>query len=341
MVSAVPLASPAGAQVPASRTISEFACPTAEVPEDNFADVPTTNTHEAAIDCVAWYGVTTGTSANFYSPGQPVPREQMASFIARLIDYIAARTPSTTDGLPAAPATNAFPCDVSTGSTHHASIQRLAAADVVEGKGTNGSGQACFQPGELVTRAQMATFIAKAQRVLDQDVPTTSTFDYYGDDNGNTHEANINAITAERISTGVGGSQVNGKDRYAPDADVTRDQMASFLARKLDRLIDRTEAVPPGTATIAPTSANIVGGGNYEGTITASRGTIDNATVTGCRISPAAVFDVENAAGAATLPISVTIPASNAGTMCRLDVVVNFVGGGRFTVRAVINVLRS
>lgn len=299
--------------------------------------MPTTNTHESAVDCVAWYGITTGTSPNGYSPGEPVPRDQMASFITRLIDYVAVRTQSTSDGLPAAPSANAFPCDVATDNTHYTSIQRLAAAGIVEGNGTDGQGRACYQPSEPVSRAQMASFIARAQEVLGQDVPTSGTFDYFGDDDGDTHEANINAITAERIAQGVGGSKVNGKDRYDPSADVRRDQMASFLARKVDRLIDLTDAIPPGTATISPTSAAVAPGGEYEGTITASRGTIDQATVSGCQISPT-VVDVESAAGAATLPISITIPEANEGISCRLDIVVNFVGGGRFTVRAIVSV---
>lgn len=123
---------PAWAQVPPARDITKFACPPGQVPEDGFGDVTADNTHETAIDCVAWYGVTSGVTANAYGPANPVPRAQMASFIARLIDYVAIRTPSTTDGLPAAPSTNAFPCDVAPG-THYESIQRLAAAGIVDG----------------------------------------------------------------------------------------------------------------------------------------------------------------------------------------------------------------
>ena len=55
--------------------------------------------------------------------------------------------------------------------------------------------------------------------------PLSGTF---SDDDGNVHEANIQAIAAEGITLGCGG------DRYCPAASVRRDEMASFLARALD-----------------------------------------------------------------------------------------------------------
>lgn len=331
-------AAPAGAQVPAARDIVRFACPPEQVPTSGFGDIPPTNTHVVAIDCVAWYGVTSGTTINTYGPENPVPRDQMASFIARLVDYVALRTPSTTDGLPAAPATNAFPCDVVPGA-HFDSIQRLAAAGIVKGTGNDAEGEACFDPGRPVTRAQMASFIATAQGVLGQDVPGSEA-DYFVDDDGGTHEDNIDAITAEGIAQGVG-TDGQGGDLYGPSANVRRDQMASFLARKIDRLVDRTVAEPPPTAALSPTSATVAGGASFEGTITASRGTIASATVKGCAISPPEEFAIENPAGAATLPFSVTIPAGQGGTSCRLDVITTFVGGGRDTSGAIIRVTPS
>jgi hypothetical protein len=334
-VSIVPLAAPAGAQVPAARDITKFACPPDQVPEDGFGDVTTDNRHEAAIDCVAWYGVTTGTTANAYGPANPVPRAQMASFIARLIDYVAIRTPSTTDGLPAAPSANAFPCDVGPADTHYEAIQRLAASGIVDGTGDNADGEACYSPDRPVSRAQMAKFITEAQRVLGQDVPA-SDGDFFADDDGDTHEESIDAIAAAGITGGTG-TNPEGEDLYAPGADVSRDQMASFLARTLDRLVDLTVAEPPPTATLSPTSASVAGGSDFSGTITDSRGTIDAASVGGCGISPPKVFDIDNPAGAATLAFTVAIPAGQGGIACRLDVITTFVGGGRATSSAVIS----
>ena len=55
--------------------------------------------------------------------------------------------------------------------------------------------------------------------------PLSGTFT---DDDGNPHEPNIQAIAAEGITLGCGGSQ------YCPAGTVRRDEMASFLARALD-----------------------------------------------------------------------------------------------------------
>lgn len=58
-----------------------------------------------------------------------------------------------------------------------------------------------------------------------QAAPLSGTF---SDDDGNVHEANIQAIAREGITLGCGGS------RYCPSQSVRRDEMASFLARALD-----------------------------------------------------------------------------------------------------------
>ena len=326
---------PAGAQVPPPRDFTDFACPPDQVPEDRFADVADLNIHEAAVDCVAWYGVTTGTAPSMYSPSAAVPRGQMASFIARLIDYVAERTASTTDGLPDAPAGNAFPCDVEAGA-HFTSIQRLAAAGVVDGTGNNAGGQACFAPDRSVTRAQMATFILNANRVLAQEIPA-STGDFYVDDDLSPHEASIDALTVEGITSGVG-SDAQGRDLYAPNENVRRDQMASFLARSLDRLVELTTAEPPPTAGLSPASVTLAQGTDYEGTVTASKDAIRTVTVTGCGLASPEVFEVGNEAGAPSVSIRVPIAEGQAGLTCRLDVVASFVSGGRATTSAIIRV---
>lgn len=65
------------------------------------------------------------------------------------------------------------------------------------------------------------------------DLPPGGTF---VDDDGNTHEANIEAIFAEGITKGCNPPV---RDRYCPDDPVTRAQMASFLTRMLS-LADTT-----------------------------------------------------------------------------------------------------
>ena len=334
-VLAVLPALPAGAQVPPARVITDFACPTDQLPEDRFADVGDGNIHESAVDCAAWYGVTTGTSPSMYSPLAPVPRGQMASFIARLIDYVAERTASTTDGLPAAPSGNAFPCDVEAG-VHFDSIQRLAAAGVVGGTGTNAGGQACFAPDRPVSRPQMATFILNANRVLAQEIPA-STGDFFVDDDLSPHEGSINTLAAAGITAGVG-TDAQGRDLYGVNTNVRREEMASFLARTLDRLVELTTAEPPPTAALSPASVTLAQGTNYEGTVTASKDAIRTVTVNGCGLASPEVFEVSNEAGAASVSVRVPIAEGQAGVTCRLDVVASFVSGGRATTSAIVRV---
>ncbi len=53
-----------------------------------FTDV--SGTHQANIEKLATIGVTVGRDVNIYAPGAPVTRAQMASFIARSMDYLVA-----------------------------------------------------------------------------------------------------------------------------------------------------------------------------------------------------------------------------------------------------------
>jgi hypothetical protein len=76
-----------------------------------------------------------------------------------------------------------------------------------------------FCPNDNVTRAQMAIFLDRAL-----DLPSTTT-DYFSDDNGKTGEASINRLAA----SGITGGCAAGK--FCPTANVTRGQMAAFLAR--------------------------------------------------------------------------------------------------------------
>jgi glucose/arabinose dehydrogenase len=86
---------------------------------------------------------------------------------------------------------------------------------------TSGCGGGRFCPKGEVARDQMASFIARAL-----NLPRASR-DYFTDDNGNKHEANINRIAAAGITFGC------GERRYCPSGLVARDQMASFIARAL------------------------------------------------------------------------------------------------------------
>ncbi len=86
---------------------------------------------------------------------------------------------------------------------------------------TNGCSDSRYCPTAAVTRGQMASFLARAMEL------PPATRDYFHDDDGKTHEADINKIAEAGITLGC------GSGRYCRDQSVTRAQMAGFLVRAL------------------------------------------------------------------------------------------------------------
>jgi hypothetical protein len=87
-----------------------------------------------------------------------------------------------------------------------------------------GTTDTTYSPTEDVTRAQMASFIARDIEAAGGTLPAAGSAGF-SDIAGNTHEENIKRLAAAGI---VGGK---GDGRYDPAGKVTRDQMASFIVR--------------------------------------------------------------------------------------------------------------
>ncbi len=194
---------------------------------EQFSDIDG-NVHERAINCIADKGIALGgpggRPADIFGPELLVTRAQMASFIARMIDE------ADPDALAPAPAGNRFDCDVETDNPHFDAIQRLAAAGIVLG-GPGGSPPNCYGPDQSVRRDQMTSFINRAVEELTGTL-LVSNDDAFTDDETSVHQDNINAVAARDIVLGTGGGL------YQPAGDVRRDQMASFIARTLDFVIE-------------------------------------------------------------------------------------------------------
>lgn len=104
------------------------------------------------------------------------------------------------------------------GGTHGGSIARLLDSGV-----TAGCTDSSYCPESTVTRAQMATFLARASALM----PSWS--DPFSDlSRAPMHRANISALADAGITGGC------GSGRFCPDDSVTRAQMATFLANALD-----------------------------------------------------------------------------------------------------------
>jgi hypothetical protein len=146
-------------------------------------------------------GVTTGcsTSPPLFCPNNAVLRDQMATFLDRVLDL-----PEATE--------DHFSDD--DGNIHEAAINRLAEAGI-----TTGCGGGNYCPSSPVARDQMASFLVRAF-----ELPPTAT-DYFTDDETNIHEANINALADSGITAGCTATT------YCPSQVVTRAQMTAFLHR--------------------------------------------------------------------------------------------------------------
>jgi len=100
------------------------------------------------------------------------------------------------------------------GTTFEADVDWLWAEGI-----TKGCSPTLYCPDHIVTRAEMASFLARMFAL-----PATVT-DYYTDDQGTTHEREINKLAASGITTGCTATT------FCPNDPVSRGQMASFLTR--------------------------------------------------------------------------------------------------------------
>jgi hypothetical protein len=213
---------------PASRDLRQHACPVGQAPPSGFGDTAG-NTHATAIDCLVWWQVAGGRSADRYDPRAPVRRQEMATMLAKLIT-VAAESGAGRP-LPAS-APNPF-TDVAEDNVHARNIARLAAAGVVRGTSTT-----TFAPDAVVRRDQVASMVASAYEYsIGRALPAGR--DTFMDDNGNTHEGAINRLAQVGVIGGTGGYS------YSPAGSVRRDAMASFVMRSADLLAAEGVVQPP------------------------------------------------------------------------------------------------
>jgi hypothetical protein len=149
--------------------------------------------------------ITGGCEFDMFCTGNSVTREQMAMFLDRAMHLPATDKDFFTDD---------------EGITGEASINRLAAAGITGGCATH-----LYCPKLPVSRAQMASFLVRAL-----DLPAATDPDHFRDDDGSTHEADIDSLFEAGITSGC------AADLYCPSASVTRGQMAAFLYRAFANL---------------------------------------------------------------------------------------------------------
>ena len=168
--------------------------------------------HQPSVDALAEHvpGIFDGTGCGQdLCPNEPLQRWEMAVWLVRVLD----RTNPDQQT-----ATRFDDIDKDLWWAPYA--ERLARLEVTEGCATQ---PLRFCPDKAVTRGQMATFLARAL-ILQAGSPAG-----FIDTEGHTHEAGINALAAAGITAGC----ETDPPTYCPRRDVTRAQMATFLARAL------------------------------------------------------------------------------------------------------------
>ncbi|MBW3659376.1 MAG: S-layer homology domain-containing protein [Actinobacteria bacterium] len=122
--------------------------------------------------------------------------------------------------------------DVSDRNVHRAAIDCVAWWEVA-----GGTSEGRYSPRGVVSRGQMASFLARKIRAAGVELPTGP--DRFFDDAGSVHEEAINALANAGIADGL---RVGA---YAPSAPIGRGQMASLLVRSVEFIEEATLPAGP------------------------------------------------------------------------------------------------
>jgi hypothetical protein len=212
-------AAPAGA---AGVRGTDVVCPAERLPPLPFADVRSDTTFAVPIACLLGAGTAKGVTSTGYAPSASVTRGQLAVFLTRIAARAQVAVPS--DGASRFSDLDDVPAEV------RDAAEALADADVVRGYADG-----TFAPFQPVRRDQMATFLVRLQALLDGPRPDPE--DCFSDTGSGVHADAIGTLCALGVVAG------NGDGTYSPVAQVTRAQMAGFLARLLD--VDAEAGIVP------------------------------------------------------------------------------------------------
>ena len=191
------------------------ACVGDAIVDGGFTDVSMDSVHYDAINCIAYYGITVGKTANTYAPGDNVSRSQMARFITRAADL----TGADADDVLGDFAENGS--DPVTRADMAVLLVKLL-ADAVPSK-------VQLDPDDDYA----VTYGRNGERDLDDgdNDPRTGPLDYFADARGETPRRVDNLISAGYelgITSGTGDGTT-----FEPEGLVTRSQMASLITRTL------------------------------------------------------------------------------------------------------------
>jgi len=181
--------------------------------------------HEAYIEAIAAEGITKGCNPpanDRFCPDDPVTRGQMAAFMSRALS------------LPGSSGDRFIDDD---DSIFAGDIEALAAAGIT--KGCNPPANDRYCPNAAVTRGQLAAFLVRAFGYSDD-----GGGDLFTDDDGSVFEGDIDRLGTAGVTKGC---NPPANDRFCPNRDITRAEMATFLGRALGLVpIDPTPGLGTG-----------------------------------------------------------------------------------------------
>ena len=191
--------------MPASKVAVETGFSKIKV-ENPFVDVKPGSYYEDAVIWAVGEGITGGTSATTFDPNATCNRAQAVTFLWR-----AAGSP--------APRNTAMPfTDVPVGSYYYDAVLWA-----VENGVTNGTSATTFSPRESCNRAQIVTFLWRAQKS-----PAASAANPFADVAADAYYTNA-VLWAVKEGVTAGTTAVT----FSPRADCTRAQIVTFIYRAL------------------------------------------------------------------------------------------------------------
>ena len=191
-------------------------CPTS-TPSAGFTDIGTFDaTTQRAINCLANFDITEGTSPTNYSPNGTTTREQMALFLIRQAAAHGVAVPTPTD--------QGYTDLATLPQASQDAINQLSQLGV-----SQGTTPTTFSPLAGVTRWQMALFIYRLGLAAGVDLPSDPAHNAFTDVAQLSAEAQtaINALADKHIALGT------TEATFGPEAVLTRWEMALFLTRLL------------------------------------------------------------------------------------------------------------
>jgi hypothetical protein len=165
--------------------------------------------HENNIDKIFEAGITVGCNPPLndeYCPQRNITRGEMAAFIARALRL------SEMSGEPA--------FDDLEGHLFENAVDKIVTAGI-----GFGCTKSSFCPDQPLLRDEMAELLVRAFGYENPDQT-----DFFIDDDGNQFEDSINRLAYARITVGC---NPPGNDRFCPDRELSRAEMATFFVRAL------------------------------------------------------------------------------------------------------------